>query len=101
MFGPPGVEIAMAHQIIIEISSDSSDFVEEDNVSSIDSSRAGSYPNGSSGSWTTSVFGPLVSSDSESVAEFVAYCQCEEGTLVECPTCGSFFDIDTVCPLNL
>ena len=101
MFGLPDAEIAMADQIIIEISSDSSDFGEEDDVSSTDSSVAGSSPNGSSGPWTTSVSGPSVSSDSESVAESVAYCQCEEGTLAECPTCGSFFDIDTVCPLSL
>ena len=97
MFCFHGAEIAMAHQIIIEISSDSSEFAEEDDVSSADSSVAGSFPSGSSGPWATSVSGPSVSSDSESVA----YCQCEEGTLVECSTCGSFFDIDTVCPLSL
>ena len=97
MYGLPGAEIAMADPIIIELSSDSSDFDEEDDVSSADSSVAGSSTSGSSGPWATSVSGPRASSDSESVA----YCQCEEGTLVECPACGSFFDIDTKCPLSL
>ena len=95
VFGLPGTDIAMAHQIIIDILSDSSEFVEEDNVSSVDRSVVGSNPSESTGSWATSVSGPPVSSDSESIA----CCQCEEGTLAECPTCGSFFDIDTICPL--
>ena len=101
MFGPPGAEIAMAHQIIIDISSNSSGFAEEDDVSCVDFSGVGSYPNGSSGSWAISISGLPISSDSESVAKSTAYCQCEEGTLAECPTCRSFFDIDTVCPLSL
>jgi hypothetical protein len=84
----------MAHQILIVISSDSSEYVEEDDVGSHVQSDAGSNPSVSSGSWSSSISGPPVSSDSESVA----YCQCEEGTLVECPTCGSFFDLDTICP---
>jgi hypothetical protein len=84
----------MAHQILIVISSDSSEYVEEDDVGSPVHSDAGNSPSSSSVSWGSSISGPPVSTDSESVA----YCQCEEGTLAECPTCGSFFDIDTVCP---
>jgi hypothetical protein len=84
----------MAHQILIVISSDSSEYVEEDDVGSPIHSDAGNSPSSSSVSWGSSISGPPVSTDSESVA----YCQCEEGTLAECPTCGSFFDIDTVCP---
>ena len=95
MCGLPIANYIMAHQIIIEISFDSSEFAEEDDVSSPDPSVAGSNPRESSGSWATSISGPPVSSDSESLA----CCQCEEYTLVECPTCGSFFDIDTICPL--
>ena len=91
----PGAEVAMAHQIIIEISSSSSGFVDEEDVSSLDRSAAGSNSNESFGSWATSISRPPLSSNSESVA----CCQCEEGTLAECPTCGSFFDIDFVCPL--
>jgi hypothetical protein len=84
----------MAHQILIVISSDSSEYVEEDDVGSPVHSNAGNSPSSSLVSWGSSISGPPVSTDSESVA----YCQCEEGTLAECPTCGSFFDIDTVCP---
>jgi hypothetical protein len=84
----------MAHQILIVISSESLEYVEEDDVGSPVHSDAGNSPSSSSVSWGSSISGPPVSTDSESVA----YCQCEEGTLAECPTCGSFFDIDTVCP---
>jgi hypothetical protein len=84
----------MAHQMLVEISSDSSEYVEEEYVGSPLHSDAGNSPSGSSVSWGSSISGPLVSTDSESVV----YCQCEEGTLAECPTCGSFFDIDTDCP---
>jgi hypothetical protein len=76
------------------ISSDSSEYVEEDDVGSLVQSDAGSNPNMFSGSWVSSISGPPISLDFESVA----YCQCEEGTLAECPTCGSFFDLDTICP---
>jgi hypothetical protein len=84
----------MAHQILVVISSDSLEYVEEDDVVSSVHSDAENSPNVSSVSWGSSISGPPVSTDSESVA----YCQCEEGTLAECPTCGSFFDLDTVCP---
>jgi hypothetical protein len=84
----------MAHQIFIVISSDSSEYVEEDDVVSSVHSDAGNSPSVSSVSWGSSISGPPVSTDSESVA----YYQCKEGTLAECPTYGSFFDIDTVCP---
>jgi hypothetical protein len=84
----------MAHQMLVEISSDSSEYVEEEDVGSPLHSDAGNSPSGSSVSWGSSISGPPVSTDSESVA----YCQCKEGTLAECPTCGSFFDIDTDCP---
>jgi hypothetical protein len=84
----------MAHQILIVISSDSSEYVEEDDVGSPVHSDAGNSPSSSSVSFGSSISGPPVSTDSESVA----YCQCEEGTLAECPSCGSFFDIDTICP---
>jgi hypothetical protein len=84
----------MAHHIFVLISSDSSENVEEDDVVSSVHSDAGNSPSVSSVSWDSSISGPPVSTDSKSVA----YCQCEEGTLAECPTCGSFFDIDTVCP---
>jgi hypothetical protein len=83
----------MAHQILVVISSDSSKYVEED-VGSPIQSDAGSNPSMSSCSWGSSISGPPVSSNSESIA----YCQCEEGILAECPTCGSFFDLDTICP---
>jgi hypothetical protein len=83
----------MAHQILVVISSDSSEYVEEEDVGSPVHSDAGNSPSMSSVSWGSSISGPPVSTDFESVA----YCQCEEGTLAECPTCGSFFDIDTVC----
>jgi hypothetical protein len=84
----------MAHHILVVLSSDSSENVEEDDVVSSVHSDVGNSPSMSSVSWGSSISGPPVSTDSESVA----YCQCEEGTLAECPTCGSFFDIDTVCP---
>jgi hypothetical protein len=84
----------MAHQVLILISSDSSEYAEEEDVGSPVHSDAGSNPSVSSSSWASSISGPPVSSDSEPVA----YCQCKEGTLAECPTCGSFFDLDTVCP---
>jgi hypothetical protein len=84
----------MAHQIFIVISSDSLEYVEEDDVVSSVHSDAGNSPSVSSVSWGSSISGPPVSTDSESVS----YCQCKEGTLAECPTYGSFFDIDTVCP---
>jgi hypothetical protein len=84
----------MAHQILVVISSDSSEYVEEDDVGSPDHSDARSNPNVSSGSWASSISRPHVSLDSESIA----YCQCEEGTVAKCPTCGSFFDLDTICP---
>jgi hypothetical protein len=84
----------MAHQNLVVISSDSSEYVEEDDVSSPLHSDAASSPIASSVSWGSSISGPPVSSESESVA----YCQYKEGTLAECPTCGSFFDLDTICP---
>jgi hypothetical protein len=84
----------MAHQIVVVISSDSSEYVGEEDVGSPVQSDAGSNPSVSRSSWSSSISGPPVSSDSESVA----YCQCEEGTLAECPTCRSFYDIDTICP---
>jgi hypothetical protein len=84
----------MALQNLVVISSDSSEYVEEEDVGSPIHSDAGNSPSVSSVSWGSSISGPPVSSDSESVA----YCQCEEGTLAECPTCGSFYDIDTICP---
>jgi hypothetical protein len=84
----------MAHQIVVVISNDSSEYVEEEDVGSPLHSDAGSNPSVSRSSWSSSISGPPVSSDSESIA----YCQCEEDTLAECPTCGSFYDIDTICP---
>jgi hypothetical protein len=84
----------MAHQNVVVISSDSSEYLGEEDVGSPVQSDAESNPSVSRSSWSSSISGPPVSSDSESVA----YCQCEEGTLVECPTCGSFYDIDTICP---
>jgi RNA polymerase subunit RPABC4/transcription elongation factor Spt4 len=84
----------MAHQILVVISSDSSEYAKEEDVGSPVHSDAGNSPSVSSVSWNSSISGPPVSTDSESVA----YCQCEEGTLAECRTCGSFFDIDTICP---
>jgi hypothetical protein len=84
----------MAHQILVVISSDSSEYVEEEDVGSPVQSDARNSPTVSSVSLGSSISRPPVSTDSKSVA----YCQCEEGTLAECPTCGSFFDIDTVCP---
>jgi hypothetical protein len=64
----------MAHQILIVISSNSSEYVEEDDVGSPVHSDAGNSPSSSSVSWGSSISGPPVSTDSESVA----YCQCEE-----------------------
>ena len=84
----------MAHQILVVISSDSSEYVEEEDVGSPVHSEAGSNPSVSSSSWASSSSGPPISSNSRSVA----YYQCEEGTLAECPTYGSFFDLNTVCP---
>jgi hypothetical protein len=84
----------MAHQILVVISSDSLEYVEEDDVGSPVHNDAGSNPSMSSSSWASSISGPPISSDFESVA----YCQCEEGTLAECHTCGSFMDLDTICP---
>jgi hypothetical protein len=84
----------MALQNLVVISSDSSEYVEEEDVGSHVHSDAGNSPSVSSVSWGSSISGPPVSSDSESVA----YCQCEEGTLAKCPTCGSLYDIDTICP---
>jgi hypothetical protein len=53
--------------------------------------------------WATSISGPSMSSESESVdvtsTIFTAYCQCvEEYSLVECLTCGSYFVPNTYCP---
>jgi hypothetical protein len=84
----------MALQNLVVISSDSSEYVDEEDVGSPVHSDAANSPSVSSVSWGSSISGPPVSSDSESVA----YCQCEEGILAECPTCGSFYDIDTICP---
>jgi hypothetical protein len=84
----------MALQNLVVISSDSSEYVEEEDVGSPVHSDAGSNPSVFWSSRASSISGPPISSDSESVA----YCQCEEGTLAECPTCGSFYDIDTICP---
>jgi hypothetical protein len=58
----------MAHQNLVVISSDSLEYVEEDDVVSPVHSDAGSSPNVSLVSWDSSIFGPLVSSDFESVA---------------------------------
>ena len=74
MCGLPDAEISMAQQVITELSSNSSEFDEEDDVSSLDPSLAGSSPTESSGSCATSVSGLPLSSDSKSVAESVAYC---------------------------
>jgi hypothetical protein len=84
----------MALQNLVVISSDSSEYVEEEDVGSPVHSDVGSNPSVSWSSRASSISGPAISSDSESVA----YCQCEEGTLAECPTCGSFYDIDTIYP---
>jgi hypothetical protein len=84
----------MAHQILVVISFDSSEYIEEDDVVSLAHSDAGSSPSVSSISWDSSISGPPVSSNSE----LVACCQYEEGTLAECPICGSFLDLDIVCP---
>jgi hypothetical protein len=57
----------MAHQILVVISSDSSEYLEED-VGSPIQSDAGSNPSVSSCSWSSSISRPPVSSDSESIA---------------------------------
>jgi hypothetical protein len=84
----------MAHQILVVISSDSLEYVEEDDVGSPVHNDAGSNPSMSSSSWASSISGPPISSDSESIA----YCQCEEGTLAKYPICRSFLTLDTICP---
>jgi hypothetical protein len=79
----------MAHQVLVMISSDSSKYLEEDDVGSPTQSDAGSNPSVFSGSWASSIFGPPISSDSDSVA----YCQCEEGTLLSAPLVGHFLTL--------
>jgi hypothetical protein len=58
----------MAHQILVVISSDSSEYVEEEAVGSPVHSNVGSNPSVSLSSWASSISGPPVSLDSESVA---------------------------------
>jgi hypothetical protein len=53
--------------------------------------------------WATSISGPGVSSGSGSVdmdsSISTTYCQCrDEDYLVECLSCGSFFQLGTFCP---
>jgi hypothetical protein len=101
----------MEHVIVISSSSDSSEYVEahDDN----NPSQSGEGSDGSVGlsmssesEMATSISGPPMTSDSKSESvglartNTIAYCQCaEEDFLVECLTCGSFFELGTFCPL--
>ena len=74
----------MANQVVLLYDSDTSEFVEVD----------GNDSAGHSGPGSNSLSGTF--GDGSSIS--TAYCQCDEDTLVECHTCGSFFEPDTVCP---
>jgi hypothetical protein len=89
----------MAHEIVIIFDSDSSEFVEIQDDRSPNHSGSGS----SNSDWASSISGPPVISNSESVelasSSSTAYCLCEdEDFLVECLTCGSFFELGIFCP---
>jgi hypothetical protein len=75
---------------VIGYSSDSSKFVNVDDDISLGLSGTGSND-------------PSMSLHSESVdlasSISTTYCQCKnEDSLVECLTCGSYFELDTFCP---
>jgi hypothetical protein len=90
----------MAHQVVLLYDSDMSEFIEVDGDHSAGHSGADSN---SSIDWAPSISRPNMSSKSESIdvasAISTAYYQCvEEDSLVECPTCGSYFELDTFYP---
>jgi hypothetical protein len=89
----------MEHVIVISSSSDSSEYVEAH-----DDNNPSQSGEGSDGSVGLSMSPMTSDSKSESVGlartNTIAYCQCaEEDFLVECLTCGSFFELGTFCPL--
>jgi hypothetical protein len=87
----------MTHQVEHGSASESSEFLEvEDDASPVHSGEAPSE----SSEWASSIFGsPLFSESNDDVSSSpIAFCQCEdEDTLLECGTCGSFFELDTHC----
>jgi hypothetical protein len=92
----------MAHQVVYGYASDSSEFVEVEEDTSPNHSGSGSSSS-IDPSMASLISGPPVTSDSESVemasTSSSAFCQCQhEDFLVECLTCGSFFDLGTFCP---
>jgi hypothetical protein len=92
----------MAHQVVYGYAFDSSEFVEVEEDNSPNHSGSGSSSSVDP-RVASSISSPPVTFDSESV-EMVgtnssAFCQCQhEDFLVECLTCGSFFDLGTFCP---
>ena len=96
----------MAHQVVLLYDSDTSEFVKVDDDHSAAYSGAGSntpsvaFHYGSM-DWASSNFGPSVTLRAIVVGNSISttYCQYGKGdTLVECHTCGSFFEPDTYCP---
>jgi hypothetical protein len=93
----------MAHQIVIGYASNSSEFVEVHDDNSPNYSGSGSSSSvdlSVSSDWVSSIFGPPVTSDSESVelasSSSIIYYQYEdEDFLVECLTCRSFIELGT------
>jgi hypothetical protein len=99
----------MVHQVVLGYTSESSEYVDvEGNISP---TRSGARSNiflgpsisSDSEDFPSSIFGPSVSSDADSVdiasSISTAYYQCrDEDTLVECLTCGSYFELGTFCP---
>jgi ABC-type taurine transport system substrate-binding protein len=100
----------MEHIIVISSSSDSSEFVEANDDNYPNQSYEGSDDSvglslSTESDWGSFLSGPSVTSDTESgsvglaSSNSTAYCQCAlEDLLVECLSCGSFFELGTYCP---
>jgi hypothetical protein len=82
----------MAHQIVLGHSSDSLEFIEvEDDISSVHSGTSGNS------SLSLSESSNLGSGGSDGSID-TAYCQYKDvNSLIECLTCGSYFELDTCC----
>ena len=101
----------MAHQIILGYSSYSLEYVDVDDIVNPMHSGTGSnstqVPSNFSPpqfvDWATSISGLSVSLESVSLemdsSISSAYYQCkDENYLIECLSCGSFFELSTFCP---
>jgi hypothetical protein len=98
----------MAHQVVRGYISDSSEFVQViDDDSAVQSGEGSnctvSLSMSTYSNWATSISRPPASCDSESedlaTSKSTAFYQCQdEDILVECLSCGSFFELGTFCP---